>query len=230
MRLRRRLQKPPYAALHPARDLVVGQLIVFFHERKHSMPTPFLGTPGSVKSLRRYWKDRVGSVSIEHIRAELLGQSDRSAIILMATLLDDALAALISTKITIHINEFSLYDHIFRFEGPLGSFSHRIELAFLFGFINEGMRSKLSDIREMRNACAHSPREISFAVPALVSVAKRLFYPNSEAALTGTSQSEVRAAFIESSFIIFRTLCDDATESLAKLRATQQETSPEKQP
>jgi hypothetical protein len=134
-------------------------------------------TPNSVKGLRQYYKDRLGIPSVEHFEAEITGQSDRAFVILLTSLLDDALTYRLSRSLVFPVDE-PKYDYVFRFEGPLGTFSARIEIGYIFGFIDELTRNQLTDLREMRNACAHSKHRIDFGVPQLAAVAKRLFYPN----------------------------------------------------
>lgn len=86
--------------------------------------------------------------------------------------LDDMLTRLLVSKIDAALDDKSL-DHIFRFEGPLGSFSARIGIAYLFRFIDDVSRNQLSLIREVRNACAHSPHAIAFATKELAAVTRR---------------------------------------------------------
>ena len=133
-------------------------------------------TPKSVKSLRAYYKDRTAPASIDHLTQEVTGESDPAFVILLASILEDVLIHRVAKHLSFTPNETE-FDHIFRFEGPLGTASARIEIAYLFGFIDERTRGQLDDIREMRNACAHSKQQMDFGVPVLANVAKRLFHP-----------------------------------------------------
>jgi hypothetical protein len=107
---------------------------------------------------------------------ELNGESDRASIILMASVLDDGLIYLLTSKLGYAVDENDL-EHIFRFEGPLGTFSSRIEIAILFGFIDNDMFEQLRTVREMRNACAHAQKPMKFSDPALANVGRRMFRP-----------------------------------------------------
>src|SRR6266446_9705469 len=148
-------------------------------------------TPNSIRTLRRYWKDKTALIDVPLFSGELTGTSDRARIILTAASLDDVLIFRImgSFAFTPDENEF---DHIFRFEGPLGSFSSRIEIAHLFGLIDDMTRDQLDTIREMRNACAHTRRNITFEVPELGNVARRLYYPRGVIRLANDSVEELR--------------------------------------
>jgi hypothetical protein len=158
------------------------------------MATPLFPTAGSVKSLRQYWKAS-SLPTPANLAGELLGQSDRAAVILAASLLDDALAYRLGQCLAVPATPAQL-EVIFRYEGPLGSFSSRIDVASLFGFIDVATRSQLSDIREMRNACAHSTQPMSFQIPQLATVAKRLFHPTGHVHLTSDAPEAIKQNFV----------------------------------
>ena|ERR1700693_3586761 len=130
--------------------------------------------PNPVRALRRYWKDRSTSLTPALIFDELMGESHRATVMLGAALLDDTLTYRISESLVIKPDE-KQFDYIFRFEGPLGTFSARIEIAYLFELIDGVTRGQLDDIREMRNACAHSTKHMSFATNELINVARRVY-------------------------------------------------------
>jgi hypothetical protein len=178
-------------------------------------------TPGSVKNLRRYWKNRKILPDPVQLVMDLSKESDRSLIILCATILDDMLTNLIARNIALNMEDKE-YDTIFRFEGPLGSFSSRIEIAYLFNLIDDISRSQLNDIREMRNACAHSKRTMTFATKELESVAKRLIrYPYFHPKPTNTRDG-LRLAVLAEFNVEFSVLTngprDNALDSLRKAK------------
>jgi DNA-binding MltR family transcriptional regulator len=49
------------------------------------------------------------------------------------------------------------------YEGPLGTFSARLKAAYLFGFISKNVYRDIDYIRQIRNAFAHNPEEVTFA-------------------------------------------------------------------
>jgi hypothetical protein len=99
-------------------------------------PSMFRSVPGSVKTLRQLYKDRLNLPDKAAMQAELAGESDRSSVILMASLLDDGLVLLLAEALCFRPTEDE-FERVFRFEGPLGSFSARLEVAFIFGFIED---------------------------------------------------------------------------------------------
>jgi DNA-binding MltR family transcriptional regulator len=196
--LRGHLQQPQQECITA---LVVALLIA--HSGEDSMTTDMFNTPGSIKTLRRYWKNRIAPRDPTGLASELVNESDRAIVILVATILDDALTELLAKRIIISLDQKQL-DYIFRFEGPLGSFSSRIEVAYLFGFIDNNTRSHLTDIREMRNACAHSKQEMTFATKELLNVATRL-----SGSLRANTRAEVRLAFLAEFIILVHVLAQE---------------------
>jgi hypothetical protein len=168
-------------------------------------------TPNSVRSLRAYWRDRMVPPDIAAIAAELRGESDRASVILMAALLDDALVFMISGKF-LDLPNKNEAEYIFRPDGPLGSFSARAEISYLFGFIDEQAYGQLDDIREMRNACAHTKQPMSFSVAALANVAKRLCYPRGIWPLEDDTPHGIREAFIREAVIFHQIIIDGSRE------------------
>jgi hypothetical protein len=59
----------------------------------------------------------------------------------------------------------------------MATLSAKMELACLFGFIEDKTYQQLDIIREMRNACAHSKRPVDFSNKEVVNVVRKLFGP-----------------------------------------------------
>jgi len=134
-------------------------------------------TRGSTKRLRAYYRERLTVINFDELLLRLHQESDRAKIILLSSILDDLLEYRLSKRIKPSINTEQT-DYLFRFEGPLGTFSSRIELGYAFGFIEPDIASQLNTIREMRNACAHSKFVLSFDNEELRNVAKHMFKPS----------------------------------------------------
>jgi hypothetical protein len=169
-------------------------------------------TPKSVRALRTYYKSRDIPFNIEHFAKEVQGESDRALVILLTAMLDDTLTLVIANRMAVRPINVDQLEEIFRFEGPLGSFSARIEIAYLFGFIDELMRDQLTDFREMRNACAHSKHYIGFDVPELANVAKRLFAPRGFSPLGEDTQAGIRNVLLLEFGVIHNTLWHGSRE------------------
>jgi hypothetical protein len=186
----------------------------------------FKDPPGSVKSLRRYYRDRLAVPDQFKLQGELAGESDRSAIILLAALLDDALVFRLIAGLSFEPTGDEV-ERIFRFEGPLGTFSARMEVAYLFGCIEDRTYADLDVIREMRNACAHSKHALTFSDDALANVARRLFLP-SGMMTTEMAEEGLKGAVIVTGIFLYYTLLqgsrqkgyDIVREILRKRRAS----------
>jgi hypothetical protein len=190
-------EEPPKAADSPAMRLSM-----------------FKDTPGSIKTLRRSYKDRLRLPDKYSLQGELAGESDRSSIILMASLLDDALVFRVAKSLHFDPSEDE-FDRIFRLEGPLGTFSSRMEIACLFGFIEDATYEQLNIIREMRNACAHSKHALTFSEPALVNVTKRLFQPLGLIRMPDDDPDAIKGAFIVEGIFLFQALADGSRKTAA---------------
>jgi DNA-binding MltR family transcriptional regulator len=152
-------------------------------------------TPGSVSRLKKAYNFKLRMPDIKEFLAELNGESDRAAVILASSQLDDLLANAIALK----MSEFadilvSDIEYIFRPSGPLGTFSARAEIANLFGVIENETYEQLTILREMRNACAHSKHPITFKDPLLRNVAIHLFEPK-RATPRALAEKDMKIAF-----------------------------------
>ena len=91
---------------------------------------------------------------------KLVEETDTGIAIVSAAYIDDCLKNLFS----LHIDKSSrkIFDEIFDFNGPLGTLSSRINLAFGLSFISKETHQSLNSIRKIRNEFAHSPYGVSF--------------------------------------------------------------------
>lgn len=169
-------------------------------------------TPKAIKSLREYYKDRRARADIKHLMSELRGESDRAVVILMSAFLDDELSKMLSRAFAERMAPQEI-DYAFRFEGPLGSFAARIEVAHLFGYIDSDARAQLDTLRELRNACAHSKRQIDFSLPVLAAVTKRMLRSHEGAPDYRDSPMQTRIAFIFEAVFLMAVLRDGRAEA-----------------
>lgn len=85
-------------------------------------------------------------------------ESDRGAAVLAGSYVENLLGSYL-----IHcMEDKSVKDKIFSSNGPLSSFSQRIEVAQAFGYIDKKTASRLDLIRKIRNHFAHHPFDASF--------------------------------------------------------------------
>lgn len=148
-------------------------------------------TPSAVKTLRATYRRKVDLPDVALLIKELMAESDRAAVILAASLLDDLTANAVALRMVPQIAVDDMAT-IFRSDGPLGSFSARLEVGNLFGAIENDTYLQLSTLREMRNACAHSKQKMDFADPLLRNVALRFF--------TGFIQPEFAGKHLKEAF------------------------------
>lgn len=134
--------------------------------------------PNSVSSLKAYYKDGGRSIDGLEFARTLYRESDRAFVIIYAASLEDALAAMIRSRLRQLDAKAENELRLFTPDGILGSFSAKIAMAYAMEIIDNDTRAKLGDIREMRNACAHSIRDIDFSTPQLANVCKRILRPS----------------------------------------------------
>ena len=85
-------------------------------------------------------------------------ESDRGAAVLAGSYVENHLGLYLQSK----MKDLSLAGRMFSSEGPLSTFSQRINLAQAFGFLPKEQCTDLHLIKKIRNHFAHHPREASF--------------------------------------------------------------------
>jgi DNA-binding MltR family transcriptional regulator len=100
------------------------------------------------------------------------GASDRALGIIAASLVEIHLTKLISkafvTEAKVGSKE-TVQERVFRSSGPLGSFSAKIQFAYLMGLISTGVFKDLEIMKEIRNRFAHRTEIGSFLHPEIES-------------------------------------------------------------
>ncbi len=91
---------------------------------------------------------------------KLVSETNTGVAIISAAYLDECLKKLLNSQIEKAGRKVA--QRIFDFNGPLGTFSSRIHLAFGFGLISKDTYQRLNSIRSIRNDFAHTPFDISF--------------------------------------------------------------------
>lgn len=92
----------------------------------------------------------------------LTAESDRGMILAGAAFIDNALSRLIEAYL-VELPNSKSQKNFFSFEGPLGTFSNRINMAFALGLIDLATRRDIKIIKDLRNKCAHLADEILIA-------------------------------------------------------------------
>src|SRR5262249_42583896 len=147
----------------------------------------------SIKSLRKFANDRLTVPTADALQAELDGANDRSIVITMGAFVEDSLEHLLSRQM--RPMEQEEYEEFFRHDGPVGSFSSKIQMAHGLKLTDKMTHRQLDVLREMRNACAHCKLPISFKTPELAAVCKRMLHPHGNFRLRADTQKGLREAF-----------------------------------
>ncbi|RWE34449.1 hypothetical protein [Mesorhizobium sp.] len=131
--------------------------------------------PAYLANLKSYAKLRFVGDDEEEARIrvrDLDSESDRGAIILAATNIEDMLELRILQRLpTLHHDE-TTRKFVFEQDGPISTFSRKILMAYAMGIVDKPYRKLIDLVREIRNACAHSRQPISLEVPELQEACK----------------------------------------------------------
>ena len=92
-------------------------------------------------------------------RTSITSESDRGAVLMSAAYLDDQLKELLEERL---VEDKKISRRAFDFNGPLGTFSSRIDFAYLLGVIPKNARNDLHIIRAIRNQFAHHAAPLSY--------------------------------------------------------------------
>lgn len=139
-----------------------------------------MAEPGSYTSLKEYYNVRARDIEPAEVVKTFRGESDRSLVVVLASLLEDNLTEQIRDRLRPMERREEKDLRLYHPDGPIGSFSVKTNVAYAMQIIDATTRSDLQDLREMRNACAHSFKPINFSTPQLYSVMLRMFQPERE--------------------------------------------------
>jgi hypothetical protein len=126
----------------------------------------------ALKALNEYKK--VGSLQTGRTEVidVLRSESDRGAIILVAGVLEDVLASLILVRLPLGN---ARKEDLLRRGGALNQFQDKVAIGRAMGIVDDEMAESFDIIRALRNACAHSVREMTLQTPAIHDVFALLF-------------------------------------------------------
>ncbi|WP_345884952.1 hypothetical protein [Shewanella algae] len=116
------------------------------------------------------------------LEEEFKGDSDRAAAIVGASYLDELLREILLEYLVEDTNKND--KELFSGNGPLSTFSSRINLSYRFGIISENERKMLHGIRGIRNEFAHKLAGASFTDESIrqrslnLSVPREMLMPN----------------------------------------------------
>jgi DNA-binding MltR family transcriptional regulator len=100
--------------------------------------------------------------SIEYFRT-YFSESDRGCVLIVAEELDKMLKDLHMAHIEASSGANSdLRKRLFSYNGPIGHFAARIQVAYAYGLISKQTYEDLERLREIRNDAAHTSQNFSF--------------------------------------------------------------------
>jgi DNA-binding MltR family transcriptional regulator len=98
-------------------------------------------------------------MDVINFRTSITNETDRGAVLMSAAYLDDKLRELIEKRL---VQDKKIARRAFDVNGALGSFSSRIDFAYLLGIIPRNAQRDLHTIRAIRNRFAHHASPLSY--------------------------------------------------------------------
>lgn len=160
-------------------------------------------------ALKRLIKSRIENIDSKVIAGNLSRESDRAAMILAGGLIDDALLTVL-TKVFQAANSEEA-NRLFNYNGPIGSFSNRIQVAQAIGKISRSEARRMTIIKEIRNTAAHAHLAIDFDTPEIKKSVASLFSIELHSAIHGSPKKIVRNLFVFSCIAINANLTKGAS-------------------
>ena len=121
-----------------------------------------------LEALSRYQRQGTRGVNVEEMGRMMADESDRGVVVILTSFIEDILLLQLRKKFA------PLTDpqikNLTRAGGLLANFDDRINLAQALGMLKQEHVESLQIFKAMRNACAHSRRDITFLTPELRQV------------------------------------------------------------
>jgi hypothetical protein len=133
--------------------------------------------PDYVRAFKEYTKSTPTADDIGPMEEEFYGQNDRACGILFGGWIDLALVSAIKSTLRPDLTRI-LEDSLFDFEGPIRTFSSRINLAYALSIFGEKTKHDLDLIRLIRNQFAHCRLPLHFEIPEVKAVCDHLQIPD----------------------------------------------------
>jgi hypothetical protein len=176
--------------------------------------------PNALKTLRRFYGDRLAVDPADEMDKEFATANDRSVIITLAAIIDTALEHSLALAMpVIKAGDEEVFNTAFRAEGPMGGLSYKTELCYYMGLIDEQTRTQVNTLRSIRNAVAHTGRIVSFSHVSLQNAAKRFFYPAGLFQLRDKTPDGYRRTFIAEAGFLQPIIFSGRDAAVADLRA-----------
>jgi hypothetical protein len=135
-----------------------------------------MSDPAYVRAFKVYTRDDPTFTDLPAMEQEFYGESARAVVILQASMVEALLETAIQQKMRRDLSAEMKKD-IFEFEGPVGSFSAKVTIAFALEIIGPKTKRDLDLIRLMRNQFAHCRKPLRFDMPEVAEVCIHLLLP-----------------------------------------------------
>ncbi|MCC7699044.1 hypothetical protein [Janthinobacterium sp. EB271-G4-7A] len=110
---------------------------------------------------------------IMDFRTSLTSETDRGSALMAAAFLDDRIKSLLAARL---VDDKKLGRRVFEFNGPLGTFSSRIDFSYLLGLLPKNANRDLHLLRSIRNKFAHIAAPIGFDHPEIKPLCDSLVF------------------------------------------------------
>lgn len=97
---------------------------------------------------------------ITEFRCTLTEETDRGCALMAAAYLDLELGEMVRVHL---VQDKKILDTIFKNNGPISTFSAKIDLGYVLGLLSPDARLDLHLLRKIRNDFAHNPEKIGFS-------------------------------------------------------------------
>jgi hypothetical protein len=135
-----------------------------------------MGKHASIKALEDYAYVSPDTVGEKEVIASLFVESDRAAIIVCASLLEEALTEAISAKLRKMSNTEREDLGLFEQKGLISGFGQKLDMAYAMEVIDLPMWRLLDHLRYLRNCCAHAFRPMKLdSVPIFKTACETVF-------------------------------------------------------
>ena len=109
----------------------------------------------------------------QEFNASLDLETDRGCCLMASSYLEYQLENILKKRL---VDNESIHEKLFGFNGPLGTFSSKIEMAYAFGLIAPKAKQDLNLIRKIRNEFAHDHRLLTFADKPMCDFIDNFYY------------------------------------------------------
>ena len=145
-----------------------------------------MSQPTYLVNLKAYGRARWRTDDEANAAAQSMNQdeSDRGAILMAATTLEDMLEYKILQRLPALLEDEPARKLMFDQDGPVASFSRKIHMAYAMGIIDKPYRKLIDLAREIRNCAAHSRQPVTSQVPVIRAAIEVLVKDSLEALRT----------------------------------------------